>query len=524
MTNTSHQLYNARRFALLFGVVTTALLLVSKGAVPFSAYSTKAAENSILLDRSYFFKNRRDKEEKIDVNDFTFDSGPGSKILSTIYGGEKIEIHGAKNINGTASTITDFFVGGDYDLVTLHVDENRRIGRVSNTAEDFILDINWTSLDEADIAVEINGTRYATSLNTEDPNRVSSSNITSRTADLTVNLQPDGFVSQSPSDANEGDTLEFEVLEDSVVRSADTSSGYRRVVLQIIKCGEPYTDANLRLCYELSEDSQSYTKDGCVWSTPYNGKYYFWINVQTEDDTTAVEEVCELAVETLDLTCTALQIDTFKTTTCIAIGAAIDLLAAGPTGEGILIAAACERALNKAEKACQMASASIMVAGDLCKEITPPQPFTATRWNLQASIFPTFDFSTVAKVTGATVPGMLSDFDMGTHEVDQSAPGIIESIVIQPGPKDNGLLLFYVTTRCFKASQLYTQYLSLKRFDSDGKLMFTSKVWAGVSREVYSWSYYTDFNIRTVVKIKSEPYGKEYAFETMNGQYDPIRI
>ncbi|GAX26084.1 hypothetical protein FisN_42Lu001, partial [Fistulifera solaris] len=296
MTNTTSHLYNAGRFALLFGVVTTALL-VSKGAVQFPAFSTNAAENSILLDRSYFFKNRRDKEEKIDINDFTFDSGPGSKILSTTYGGEKIEIHGAKNTNGTASTVTDFFVGGDYDLVNLRVDESGRIGRVSNTAEDFILNINWTSPTEADIAVEINGRQYTTSFNTEGPNRVSSSDATLRTDDLTVNMRPEGMGFQSPSDAEEGDALEVEVLEDSIVRSADTSSGYRRVVLQINKCGEPYTDVYLRLCYELSEDSQSYTKDGCVWGTPSNGKYYFWINVQTEDDTTAVEEVCELALD-----------------------------------------------------------------------------------------------------------------------------------------------------------------------------------------------------------------------------------
>jgi hypothetical protein len=521
MTNTSHQLYNARRFALLFGVVTTALLLVSKGAVPFPAFSTNAAENSILLDRSYFFKNRRDKEEKIDINDFTFDSGPGSKILSTTYGGEKIEIHGAKNTNGTASTVTDFFVGGDYDLVNLRVDESGRIGRVSNTAEDFILDINWTSLNEADIAVEINGTRYATSLNTEDPNRVSSSNITSRTADLTVNLQHDGFVSQSPSDAKEGDTLEFEVLEDSVVRSADTSSGYRRVVLQIIKCGEPYTDANLRLCYELSEDSQSYTKDGCVWGTPSNGKYYFWINVQTEDDTTAVEEVCELALDVVDLTCTALELETFKTTTCVAIGAAIDLLAAGPTGEGILIAAACKRALDKAEKACTVIETAINAVGELCKEITPPQPFTATRWNLQASIFPTFDFSTVATVTGATVPGMLSDYDMGTHVVDQSEPGIIESIVILPSPVNSRMLWFHVTTRCFKTSPTSTQRLSLKIYYSDGRFKWGTTYWPRTYRQVFSVAYYGDPIEPTIVKFKSEYYGKEYAYEVLNGQYWP---
>lgn len=462
------------RWAL--GFLAVASLLVWRGGIgTFAAALSNnnpmhAAENkdSILFDRKYFFKNRKEKDEEettIDVNDIVFDTGPGPKILSTTFEGYSIEMYGTKNTNNTAKNITYFYVGKNDSFVRTDIDENGRISSVSNSEDGFSLDIDWTSSTTAVIVVGYNGTLSTSTIDTQAPvgtERDSSEppespGVPPRTAaaDLTLQVSP-----SSSAIVKEGDTVDIEELKDSVAKSTDPSFGQRRVVLQLNQCGIPYDGANVRLCYTLIESAQT----DCTWgySDPRTkGRYVFGVDVEPEIDTTKREEACEYGVQASDVVCKSLLDGGLSSASArAAFCARIRFPKA---------VAACAIALTTAAIGCKVLNYGSTGAEEACSFIDPVLTIPAERWNLEAKIyFPVKYFnSNVVEIKGATIPpSFFEDFNLGTYEIDESNSASIESITVSPSaPVAGKSYTLTATVQCVAA--VNGEYVSMKVVGTD---------------------------------------------------------
>lgn len=419
---------------------------------------------------------------------FEFPQNPSDPtILNSVFeDGAKISFLGTKDTQtGDVLSVDRFFVEEEDGATIIAQVQDNRLTSISNSEDGFDMELQWQSETQVAIKATLGGKSYSVEVDTAAQSTSGDSSQPQEPPLVSFPMSPRTNANTQPNN-----NRDRSLLERALPRKLQ---GLRRVILELTRCGFTYTEAVVRLSYTLQGEGQ--TESDSVWGSPLSdgSGYFFWVPTQIEDNLQIVVDACEAVVPTIDLVCDDLQVGgamgspALRAAVCVGLAAAIDVIIAGPTGEGAAIAVACERALNKANKACAVidpsfptpdlpgggsvpAPVDIDLVKEICNAIEVDEPFLATTWDLSARIIYPLGSSFLAQVgevTGAVIPPELDDFMLGTTELEDDPVPIIENLKTDPfNPDPNQGYVTTATSRCVNGNS--GQSVSLSIVGTDG--------------------------------------------------------
>lgn len=283
---------------------------------------------------------------------FTPHINPGDPLLFTLRNemGYFIEYYGEKDAEGFATKVNLIRVtAGSGDVTVIVLDGSNRPVRIF-ADNGTVFEIVWQSSTQILLtAVSPNGSiQVNLSIDLATSTTTQESLISS---ELTESLDI-----VSSTDARNGVPTQLKVTELPLEASSVSMNSTSQSLINVTHCGSAVDNALAEMLV-VPEDSSPFTLSAQFVG---NGVYSVSIPTQSSEIGEQAQEICESIAGPLGDVCTALSLipPSADVLICSSIGAAIDTILFPPSGEGVLIMAACESSFTAARAYCATGGAS----------------------------------------------------------------------------------------------------------------------------------------------------------------------